>query len=56
MTQCEQMLDMLKANGSITGICYYYEYFEVFGLTDEEFNELKEYYVELREARNGRDT
>ena len=29
-------------------ICYYYEYFEVFGLSKEEFEELKEYYKKLR--------
>jgi hypothetical protein len=28
-------------------ICYYYDYFEVFGLTDAEFAELKKYYEEL---------
>lgn len=28
-------------------ICYYWSYFEVFGLTDEEFGELKKYYEEL---------
>jgi len=29
-------------------MCYYYEYFEVFGLSKEEFEELKEYYKKLR--------
>ena len=29
-------------------ICYQHEYFEVFGLSDEEFNELKTYYEEIR--------
>ena len=28
-------------------ICYKHSYFEVFGLTDEEFKELKDYYVKL---------
>ena len=28
-------------------ICYYWSYFEVFGLTDEEFEELAEYYHTL---------
>ena len=27
--------------------CWYYSYFEVFGLSDEEFEELKEYYKSL---------
>lgn len=31
-------------------ICYYYEYFEVFGLTDDEFEELSNYYASLKEA------
>lgn len=30
-------------------ICYDYQYFEVFGLTDEEFEELCEYYCSLEE-------
>lgn len=29
-------------------ICYGYEYFEVFGLSDNEFAELEKYYEELR--------
>lgn len=29
-------------------ICYPHEYFEVFGLSNEEFNELKTYYEEIR--------
>ena len=28
-------------------ICYSYSYFEVFGLSDEEFDELARYYSEL---------
>ena len=28
-------------------ICYYWSYFEVFGLSNEEFDELKKYYNEL---------
>lgn len=29
-------------------ICYKYAYFEVFGLTYEEFEKLSEYYIKLR--------
>lgn len=29
-------------------VCYNYGYFEVFGLTDAEFKELKKYYLKLR--------
>ena len=28
-------------------ICYYWEYFEVFGLTTEEFSQLNDYYKDL---------
>ena len=28
-------------------ICYYYSYFEVFGLSDTEFQELKFFYTDL---------
>ena len=31
-------------------ICYTWNYFEVFGLSNKEFTELCEYYVELGEA------
>ena len=35
-------------DGSITiDICYFWEYFEVFGLTREEFAELEKYYEKL---------
>ena len=33
-----------KEDGLIIDICYNYSYFEVFGLTDDEFEELKKYY------------
>lgn len=31
-------------------ICYHWSYFEVFGLSREEFDELKTYYNELEES------
>ena len=34
-------------NGLRIDICVYYGYFEVFGLTDEEFEELKRFYNSL---------
>lgn len=34
-------------NGLTIDICYGYAYYEVFGLSDEEFEELYEYYREL---------
>ena len=36
-------------DGLTIDICYGYDYFEVFGLTDEEFEKLEEYYEELKE-------
>lgn len=36
-------------NGLTIDICYGWAYFEVFGLTDEEFEKLEEYYKELKE-------
>lgn len=37
-------------NGGLTiDICYRYEYFEVFGLSVEDFNELSHFYNELNE-------
>lgn len=37
------------ATGLIIDICYLYGYFEVFGLSDEEFTTLKNYYKSLVE-------
>lgn len=35
-------------DGSLTiDLCYYYSYFEVFGLTDSEFQELASFYTDL---------
>lgn len=42
--------EMVRLNDDadlIVNICYDYEYFEVFGLSDSEFYELEEYYDEL---------
>lgn len=42
--------EMVRLNDDadlIVKICYDYEYFEVFGLSDSEFTELEEYYDEL---------
>ena len=33
-----------SSDGLVIDICYDHEYFEVFGLSDEEFAELKNYY------------
>lgn len=43
----DNLFPIYKKNGVRIEICPYYEYFEVFGLTCEEFEEVKEYYAHL---------
>lgn len=43
----DPMKTIYKDNGLTIDICYEYAYYEVFGLSDEEFEELCEYYREL---------
>lgn len=52
---CGDYMDTIYQDATIKiDICYGYAYFEVFGLSRTDFNELKEYYSELvREIRNG---
>ena len=45
---------LYKYDGLTILICRYYEYFEVFGLTDDEFAELKDYYNQLVWEKKGR--
>ena len=40
----DKMINIYDWGGLIIDICVEYLYFEVFGLSDEEFKELKEYY------------
>jgi hypothetical protein len=40
----DPMTNIYSSDGLRIDICYYYAYFEVFGLSEEEFDELKEYY------------
>lgn len=42
------METLYDADGLTIDICYGYSYFEVFGLSDTEFNELKDYYIGLQ--------
>lgn len=38
-------METIYKNGSLTiDICFLYAYFEVFGLSDEDFEKLEEYY------------
>lgn len=41
------MTTVYDEDGLTIDMCYHYEYFEVFGLTNEEFSELEEYYNSL---------
>ena len=41
------MENIYESEDLIIDICYGYAYFEVFGLTDEEFDELENYYESL---------
>lgn len=43
----DPMSILLEEDGVIIEICYKYEYFEVFGLTEEEENELLTFYNSL---------
>lgn len=43
----DQMTTLYNKDGLTVDICFYYEYFEVFGLSSSEFKELKEYYSSL---------
>ena len=40
----DAMTNIYDENGLIVDICYEYMYFEVFGLSDDEFAELLKYY------------
>ena len=44
----DAMTNIYDENGLIVDICYDYMYFEVFGLSDNEFVELLKYYNSLR--------
>ena len=43
----DPMHNIYNADGLKIDICFCCGYFEVFGLTDEEFKELEEYYIKL---------
>lgn len=44
----DPMSTIYDEDGLTIDVCYRCSYFEVFGLTDEEFEELKKFYVYLR--------
>ena len=39
-------------NGLTIDVCYEWSYFEVFGLSDDEFNELEKFYYSLDKEEN----
>ena len=47
----DRMVTVYKDDDIQIDICYSYAYFEVFGLTDAEFDKLSEYYASLRGRR-----
>lgn len=53
----DSMSTIYDEDGLQIEICYDYCYFEVFGLTDKEFEELEKYYDDLEnEATKNEDT
>lgn len=47
-TVCDTMLNLYnKGDGLIVDVCPMYGYFEVFGLSEDEFDELVDYYNSL---------
>lgn len=42
------MTNLYNKDGLIIDICYHWEYFEVFGLSENEFDELFDYYESIK--------
>lgn len=51
----DPMSTIYDEDGLTIDCCYNYYYFEVFGLTDEEFEELKKFYVYLQYSQEDED-
>ena len=47
----DPMVRIYSNNGLVIDVCYGYGYFEVFGLTTDEFVELENFYNNLCETR-----
>lgn len=45
----DPMTTIYTDNGLMIDICYYYSYFEVFGLSNDEFKELAKFYDSLED-------
>lgn len=48
----DRMMTIYKNESLTIDICYNYAYFEVFGLTNEEFKELEKYYDSLKDRED----
>ncbi len=48
----DSMTTIYDGEGLTIDICYYYEYFEVFGLSNADFKELERYYNSLVESKD----
>ena len=48
----DEMITIYEGKGLTIDICFYYSYFEVFGLNDTEFEELEKYYDSLKESED----
>lgn len=48
----DSMTTIYRGNELTIDICYHYSYFEVFGLSNDEFNELKKFYHTLNKEEN----
>ena len=44
----DPMYNLYNKDGLRIDICYYWEYFEVFGLSTDEFDELYDYYESIK--------
>lgn len=47
----DRMVTIYKGEGLTVDICFYYSYFEVFGLSNADFKELERYYNSLGRKR-----
>lgn len=48
----ESSSTIYASDGVVLNICYCDSYFEIYGLTKEDFNELNEYYNTLKKGAN----
>lgn len=43
----DKMVNLFNSHGLVIDICYGWSYFEVFGLTNKEFDKLYDYYLSI---------